>query len=84
MFRSWDSDSGECSGIAFVIAVKPLGRDDDIRDAHFLQSAMKVIAEKPGFVAGVELDVRAAESLMNLKACSQVILSEGCGVLSPI
>ena len=98
LFRSWDPDAGECSGIAFGIAVEPhdqcagialvslnalaarvepLGRDDDIRDAHFLQGAMKVVAEGPSLVAGVELDARAAGILDEFESLIPLHLERG-------
>ena len=48
---------GQCADIALVgfdalaARVEPLGRDDKIFDAHFLQGAMKVIAEGLGLLA---------------------------------
>jgi hypothetical protein len=62
---------------ALTARVEPLGRDDEIFDAHFLQGAMKVIAEGPGLVAGVELDVRAAGILDEFESLIPLHLERG-------
>jgi hypothetical protein len=57
--------------------VEPLGRDDDIRDTHFLQGAMKVVADGPSLVAVVELDARAAGILYELESLFPSHLERG-------